>query len=66
VSADYRYQAASQPVVADSLEPHYGRLTWEEITANWTDRDLARYWTRLPLNIVARDAALQTPGMKNR
>lgn len=66
MSADYRYQGVSQPVVADSLEPHYGRLTWEEITADWSDRDLAYYWTRLPLNIVERDVALQTPGAKRR
>lgn len=61
VSADYRYQGVSQPIVADSLEPHYGRLNWETIFAGWQEADLPYYWNRLPLKIVARDAAIMTP-----
>jgi ectoine hydroxylase-related dioxygenase (phytanoyl-CoA dioxygenase family) len=62
LSADFRYQAASQPVVADSLEPHYGRFTWEEIYADWdADDPLKYYWKRFPLTVVARDATVQTP-----
>jgi hypothetical protein len=63
VSVDYRYQGVSQPVVADSLEPHYGRMTWEEIFKDWTS-NLPWYWSRQPLNIVARNLALQTPVQK--
>jgi hypothetical protein len=51
ISADYRYQAVSQPVSPGSLKPHWERLTWDEITENWTDRDLIRYWERLPLAV---------------
>lgn len=60
VSVDYRYQGVSHPVVANSLAPHYGRLSWEEIFTGWTS-DLPWYWTRQPLNVVARNVALQTP-----
>lgn len=60
VSVDYRYQGVPQPVVADSLEPHYGRMTWKEIFKDWTS-NLPWYWCRQPLNIVARNLALQTP-----
>ena len=60
VSVDYRYQGVAQPVVADSLEPHYGRLTWEEIFQGWTS-GLPWYWKRQALNVVTRNVALQTP-----
>jgi hypothetical protein len=52
ISADYRYQAVSQPVSAGSLKPHYERLTWDEITKDWKDRTLVRYWERLPLVVT--------------
>ena len=61
ISVDYRYQGVSQPVVPDSLEPHYGRLTWDDIYMCWTS-DLPYYWRDLPLNIVQRDFRKQTPG----
>ncbi len=61
ISVDYRYQGWSQPIVADSLEPHYGRLAWDEITANWSDRTLCRYWERSPLNLGERRADIMTP-----
>ncbi|HEY3341758.1 MAG TPA: phytanoyl-CoA dioxygenase family protein [Anaerolineae bacterium] len=55
LSVDYRYQGVSQPIVADGLEPHYGRMTWEEIYRGWQRADLQYYWRDLPLKIVARD-----------
>lgn len=51
LSADFRYQPVTQPVVAASLEPHYGRLSWEEIYAGWSSRADAYYWRRLPLQV---------------
>ena len=52
ISADYRYQAVSEPVSPGSLKPHYERLTWDEITEGWQDRGLVRYWERLPLAVT--------------
>jgi hypothetical protein len=68
LSADYRYQAASQPVVADSLEPHYNRLTWEQIYAGWNSDERKYYWQDLPggLTIVERDGGVQTPTLAPR
>ena len=57
ISVDYRYQGVSQPVVADSLEPHFGRQTWEQIYRGWQNPALPFYWRELPLNIVARGTA---------
>ncbi len=61
ISSDYRYQGASQPIVEDSLMPHYGRLSWEQIYEGWQNEDLKYYWRRYRLNIVPRNFALQTP-----
>jgi len=52
LSVDYRYQAASQPVVPGSLLPHYNRLSWDEIYAGWKSGTYQYYWKRLPLRIV--------------
>jgi hypothetical protein len=57
LSTDYRYQGVSQPIVADGLEPHYSRLSWDEIYQGWTRTDLQYYWRDLPLKIVARDTS---------
>lgn len=47
LSVDYRYQPRSLPVRADSLEPHHGRLTWEEIYAGWRSTRDQYYWRAL-------------------
>ena len=61
VSMDARYQGVSQPVVADSLEPHYGRVTWEQVYAGWKRADLQYYWRSMPLNIVPREPVEVAP-----
>ncbi|MFT3766296.1 MAG: phytanoyl-CoA dioxygenase family protein [Minicystis sp.] len=53
LSLDMRFQRVADPVRSDSLEPHYGRQTWEELSAGWPAGDpLRRYWERLPLTVV--------------
>ncbi len=59
VSVDYRYSALSQPIVADGLEPHYGRLGWDEIYEGWNDPDLQYFWQRMPVKTIARDEGLR-------
>ncbi len=59
ISVDYRYSAISQPVVADGLEPHFGRLAWDEIYAGWQNPDLQYYWQRMPITVSARDEELR-------
>lgn len=61
LSVDYRYQAASQPVVEGSLLPHHQRLTWEQIYAGWSNSALQYYWKTLPLRIVPFNAEVYAP-----
>lgn len=51
ISMDVRAQPASQPVHAWSLQPHMGRLTWDEIYAGWRDDRFKRYWEAFDLDI---------------
>lgn len=59
LSVDYRYQGISQPIVPDGLEPHYGRLSWNEIYEGWTRPELQYYWRELNLTTAARDRSYQ-------
>lgn len=52
LSVDFRYQGVSQPIVASSLEPHFGRLSWDEIYAGWSSDEYRYYWKRADLNVV--------------
>lgn len=52
LSVDFRYQPLSHPVRADSLQPHYGRLSWEEIYAGWASTEGQYYWRALGPNVV--------------
>ncbi len=55
LSCDFRYQAESEPVRADSFQPHVGIASWDEIYAAWPSGDpLARYWDRQALRILAK------------
>lgn len=55
LSVDFRYQPLSHPVHASSMLPHYARLTWEEIYADWKDDRHKFYWKNLPLNYAELD-----------
>lgn len=52
VSVDFRYQGVSRPVVPSSLQPHFNRLSWDEIYQGWERADLQYYWRELPLKVV--------------
>ena len=59
ISVDYRYSALSKPIVADGLDPHFGRLSWDEIYEGWQDPDLQYYWQRMPVTTANRDEGLR-------
>ncbi len=59
ISVDYRYSALSQPVVADGLAPHFGRLDWDEIYVGWQNPDIQYYWRRMPITIADRNEELR-------
>ena len=57
-SADFRYQAASQPMAEDVFGPHGGvitGLTWEEIYDGWESDDGKYYWTDFDIKTIPRD-----------
>lgn len=49
ISADFRYQRASDPFAEHMLRPTGGRLTWEEVYAGWDRDDLKYYWKDLTM-----------------
>ncbi|MFN8442938.1 MAG: phytanoyl-CoA dioxygenase family protein [Caldilineaceae bacterium] len=55
ISVDYRYQGLSGTIVEDGLDPHYRRLSWDQIYEGWSHPELQYYWRNLPLHTVERD-----------
>jgi ectoine hydroxylase-related dioxygenase (phytanoyl-CoA dioxygenase family) len=56
LSCDFRYQPRCDTVRADSLLPHMGWLTWEDVYAGWeTDDELRYYWTNWNLEVTRRE-----------
>lgn len=52
LSVDYRYQCEGEPVADHVLQPHFGRLTWDDIYADWSDTSLQYYWRDLDVEVV--------------
>ncbi len=44
LSVDFRFQEEQQPLTPRVLEPHFARLSWDEIYANWQRPELKYYW----------------------
>jgi ectoine hydroxylase-related dioxygenase (phytanoyl-CoA dioxygenase family) len=55
VSVDFRYQREGEPATDLVLEPHFGRLSWDEIYADWESDDLKYYWRDLDFPVVPYD-----------
>jgi hypothetical protein len=55
LSVDYRYQGRSQPLVESSMQPHYGKLSWDEIYKGWKSTKFQYYWKDLNLDYVPFD-----------
>lgn len=52
LSVDYRYQGCSKPVTEGSLLPHFNRMGWDEIYADWQSTKYQYYWHDFALNRV--------------
>lgn len=52
ISADFRYQKASNSVINTVLKPHHGRLKWEEVYAGWKSDKYQFYWKKFSLATV--------------
>lgn len=44
LSVDYRFQREGEALTQGCLEPHFGRLAWDDIYAGWQRDDLKYYW----------------------
>lgn len=55
ISVDFRYQLEGEALTEGCLEPHFGRLSWEEIYADWKNDDLKYYWRDLDYEVVPFD-----------
>lgn len=54
LSADFRYQRASDPVMDKVLTPHQGRLSWEEVYRGWQSDRYQYHWQRFDLTLVQK------------
>ena len=52
LSVDFRYQLEGEALTSGCLEPHYGRLSWDEIYKGWESRELQYYWRDLDYEVV--------------
>ena len=44
LSIDYRFQREGEALTLGCLEPHFGRLSWDDIYRGWQRDDLRYYW----------------------
>jgi hypothetical protein len=51
-SVDYRYQQEGEPLTPIVLEPHFQRLTWDEIYEGWESSEYQYYWRDLDFEVV--------------
>ena len=47
LSIDFRWQLEGEALTPIVLEPHFGRLRWDEIYADWESEELEYYWRDL-------------------
>jgi ectoine hydroxylase-related dioxygenase (phytanoyl-CoA dioxygenase family) len=57
LSVDYRFQREGAPLTEGCLKPHFDRLSWDEIYADWERDDLKYYWRRSKYEVVPFDRA---------
>jgi ectoine hydroxylase-related dioxygenase (phytanoyl-CoA dioxygenase family) len=59
LSVDYRFQREGEALTAGCLEPHFGRLSWEDVYRTWTRDDLKYYWRDKRYVVVPWDPQLR-------
>ena len=52
LSVDFRYQCEGEPLTDLVLQPHFGRISWDEIYAGWQSDRLQYYWRDLDYQVV--------------
>ncbi len=57
LSVDFRYQREGEELTDLVLQPHFQRLSWEQIYAGWESEELQHYWKDLDVTVVPYDGA---------
>jgi ectoine hydroxylase-related dioxygenase (phytanoyl-CoA dioxygenase family) len=52
ISVDFRYQQEGEALTEGCLEPHFQRLSWEEIYEGWESDRYQYYWKDLDYEVV--------------
>ncbi len=52
LSVDFRYQQEGEPLTDIVLHPHFQRLTWDEVYADWESGRHQYYWRDLDYQVV--------------
>jgi ectoine hydroxylase-related dioxygenase (phytanoyl-CoA dioxygenase family) len=52
ISVDFRYQQEGEALTPICLEPHFERLSWDDVYAGWKSSDLQYYWKDLDFETV--------------
>jgi hypothetical protein len=52
LSVDFRYQLEGEALTPIVLEPHFQRLTWDQVYEGWQRTDLQYYWKDLRYEVV--------------
>lgn len=52
LSVDYRFQPEGEALTPACLEPHFGRLTWDEVYEGWSSTEHQHYWRDLDYEVV--------------
>lgn len=52
ISIDFRYQCEGEPLTPIVLEPHFQKLTWDEIYEGWSSTEHQHYWRDLDYEVV--------------
>jgi hypothetical protein len=55
LSVDYRFQREGEALTEGCLEPHFGRMTWDEIYHGWKRDELKYYWRDRQFTVVPWD-----------
>ena len=55
ISCDFRFQREGEELVARSLMPHFARLDWDQVYADWTGPTPRRYWEAFDYQVVPWD-----------
>lgn len=52
ISVDFRYQQEHEALTEICLHPHFQRIDWDDVYANWSSDELQYYWRDLDYEVV--------------